>query len=101
MADRLTEGGEVRHARQFGKLDRRQSLQSADDSVEQSAQNQGLNLFDPSNNKRLALWLSFPLFSPVLFPFTGSLAADGKVRGQLKYLEEQLDEYAPAELTSD
>jgi len=33
--------------------------------------------------------------------FTASSAADAKVRRQLKYLEEQLDEYGPAELTSD
>jgi hypothetical protein len=33
--------------------------------------------------------------------FTASLAADAKVRGQLKHLDEQLDVYGPAELTSD
>jgi hypothetical protein len=33
--------------------------------------------------------------------FTASLAANAKVRRQLKYLEQQLDEYGPEELTSD
>ena len=33
--------------------------------------------------------------------FTASLAADAKVRRQLKCLEEQLDEHGPAELTFD
>jgi hypothetical protein len=33
--------------------------------------------------------------------FTASLAADAKVRRELKFLEEQLDVYGPAELTSD